>query len=234
MIGLLSAAVGLRAGAPPSRRDLLVGGALSSFAATRPASAAGEPWDLIGAYNFGPKTGDSVGQIYAADGKPNTGILLLRETFDGAMPREGLLKWYEAHLADDFQAIFNGGKVTLDKTAYLAATADLLKSFPDFAYTRVAPMAYNNSPTEVVWTAVVKGTLTGAPYSPLAGVPTVAAKGQKCENDPEKIALRFASGTGLTQIKTITVEPAPGGKGFSGPVGFYLQAGGDPAKLPAP
>ena len=233
MIGLLAAAVGLRAGVP-SRRDLLVGGALSSFAATRPTSAAGEPWDLIGAYNFGPKTGDSVGQIYAADGKPNTGILLLRETFDGAMPREGLLKWYEAHLADDFQAIFNGGKVTLDKTAYLAATADLLKSFPDFAYTRVAPMAYNNSPTEVVWTAVVKGTLTGAPYSPLAGVPTVAAKGQKCENDPEKIALRFASGTGLTQIKTITVEPAPGGKGFSGPVGFYLQAGGDPAKLPAP
>ena len=77
-------------------------------------------------------------------------------------------------------------------------------------------------------------TATTAPYSPLAGVPTVAAKGQKCENDPEKIALRFASGTGLTQIKTITVEPAPGGKGFSGPVGFYLQAGGDPAKLPAP
>ena len=56
MIGLLSAAVGLRAGAPSSRRDLLVGGALSSFAATRPASAAGEPWDLIGAQACGMQT----------------------------------------------------------------------------------------------------------------------------------------------------------------------------------
>ena len=33
-------------------------------------------------------------------------------------------------------------------------------------------------------------------------------------------------------IKKIKVDKQPGGKGFSGPVGFYLQAGGDASKLP--
>ena len=37
---------------------------------------------------------------------------------------------------------------------------------------------------------------------------------------------------GLTEIKSLSVVPKPGGKGFSGPVGFYLQAGGDASKLP--
>ena len=39
-------------------------------------------------------------------------------------------------------------------------TADLLKSFPDFTYTRSGPIAYADSPNIVVWTAVVKGRPT--------------------------------------------------------------------------
>ena len=42
----------------------------------------------------------------------------------------------------------------------------------------------------------------------------------------------FESGSQV--INKIVVEPRPGGKGFSGPIGFYLQAGGDPSKLPPP
>ena len=49
--------------------------------------------------------------------RPNSGITLLREVFDGYLPDGGLLKWYEQHLADDFQAVFEGGKVKLDKQA---------------------------------------------------------------------------------------------------------------------
>ena len=97
-------------------------------------------------------------------------------------------------------------------------------------------MKYADSPNLVTWTAVVKGSHSGAPYSPMPGVPPVAAKSPpaECENDTEKITATFESGTGLTKIKAFKVSPLPGGRGFSGPVGFYLQAGGDPSQLPAP
>jgi len=81
----------------------------------------------------------------------------------------------------------------------------------------------------------VIGTHSGAPYSPLPGVPPVSAKSPPvaCSNDPEKITLNFASGSGLQTISRITVEQKlSGGGGYSGPVGFYLQAGGDASKVP--
>ena len=53
-----------------------------------------------------------------------------------------------------------------------------------------------------------------------------------CENDPEKITVEFAQGSGLSKIRRLKVEVLPGGKGFSGPLGFYLQAGGSAAGLP--
>ena len=56
------------------------------------------------------------------NGKPNAGILLLRECFDGRLPESGLLEWYEKHLAPDFEASFAGGKVKLDKAGYMAVT----------------------------------------------------------------------------------------------------------------
>ena len=126
--------------------------------------------------------------------------------------------------------------------AYLAVTSDILKSFPDFVYTRAGTIAYADSPKIVTWTAVVKGTHTGAPYSPLPGVKPVSAKTPPvaCQNDPEKILATFASAREapgappLTQIQRLEVEALPGGRGFSGPIGFYLQAGGDPAALPKP
>ena len=113
-------------------------------------------------------------------------------------------------------------------------TANLLKSFPDFVYTRVGSISYQDSPTLVKWTAVVKGTHSGAPYAPLPGVPPVSAKNPPvaCENDQETVTVLFASGSGLKKISKLAVEKVAGGKGFSGPVGFYLQAGGDASKLP--
>jgi hypothetical protein len=229
-----------------TRRTLLsgAGGAVAAMVTT--ASSPVSALDLfgvsvpdpIGAYGGGSGIGDFIGPVKKAPegSKPNAGILLLRETFDGGVPEEGLLGWYQDHLADDFKASFAGGKIILDKAQYLAVTADLLKSFPDFTYTRVSSMKYADSPNIVTWTAVVKGTHSGAPFSPLPGVPPVAAKSPPaaCENDAEKITATFVSGTGLTKIKGIKVTALPGGKGFSGPVGFYLQAGGDPSKLPAP
>ena len=117
---------------------------------------------------------------------------------------------------------------------YLAVTRDILKSFPDFTYTREGPIAYADSPVLVSWTAVVKGTHTGAPYAPLLGVPAVKATQKPVQNDPEKITVTFASGSGLRSIKALKVDKKPGGAGFSGPIGFYLQIGGDPASLPPP
>ena len=215
-----------------SRRQAIVGGSSLVLGAALPAQAL--QFDPIGAYNFGTKAGDVGGGAVPANfrGKPNSGIFLLRECFDGALPAGGLLDWYEEHLAADFMAVFNGGKVILDKPAYLAVTAALLKSFPDFVYTRDGPIQYADSPNIATWTAVVKGTHTGAAYSPLPGVPATPSKGVACQNDPEKVTVSFQSGSGLTKISKLTAEALPGGKGFSGPVGFYLQAGGDPSKLP--
>ena len=45
--------------------------------------------------------------------KPNTGIILLREVFDGGLPASGLVEWYEEHLTEDFQAVFAGGAATV-------------------------------------------------------------------------------------------------------------------------
>ena len=50
------------------------------------------------------------------------------------------------------------------------------------------------------------------------------------QNDAELITA-YLSKDG-TKITKVTVDAIPGGKGFSGPVGFYLQMGGDPKKLP--
>ena len=126
----------------------------------------------------------------------------------------------------------------LNKEQYIAVTSNILKSFPDFIYTRSGAIAYKGSPTVVSWTAIVQGTHTGAPYSPLPGVPAVVAKDPpvRCQNDPESITVTFKGrpSEGLTQIQTLSVEAKPGGKGLSGPVGFYLQAGGDPSKLKSP
>lgn len=221
-----------------SRRQAIVGGGLAASTAILPASAFSLP-DPIGAYGKMMPDNRPTGPVPAnAYGKPNTGILLLRECFDGGLPAGGLLEWYEEHLASDFVAEFAGGAIKLDKAAYMGVTSDILKSFPDFVYTVVGPIAYANSPTIVSWKAVVKGTHTGAPYSPVPGVPPVSAKTPPvaCQNDPEAIIVYFASGTkpALTKIQKIQVQALPGGKGFSGPVGLYLQAGGDPSKLPMP
>ena len=84
--------------------------------------------------------------------------------------------------------------------------------------------------------AAVLGSPCGVPLPNLAaGVPPVSAKSPPvaCSNDPEKITLNFASGSGLQTISRITVEQKlSGGGGYSGPVGFYLQAGGDASKVP--
>ena len=80
------------------------------------------------------------------------------------------------------------------------------------------------------------GTLSGAPYSPLPGVPAVSKKEPPvaCENDKARVTAYFAGNTkpALTFINKMTFQPLPGGRGFSGPAGLYVQAGGDPSKLP--
>ena len=63
-------------------------------------------------------------------------------------------------------------------------------------------------------------------------MPPVKANKKKpkaCENDPEAITATFDKSG---KIASVTVDAIPGGRGFSGPVGFYLQMGGDPKKLP--
>ena len=117
MLSLLaSAPLALRTPPPVSTRRgvLIAASGLAASASVLPAFA-GLPFDPIGAYGkMGPGPIGPPGKI---NGQPNTGIILLREVFDGALPEEGLLAWYEEHLAADFKATFAGGKVVLDRQA---------------------------------------------------------------------------------------------------------------------
>ena len=117
MLTLIAGApLALRTPQPVStRRDALIAASgLAASASVLPAYA-GLPFDPIGAYGkIGP---GPMGPPPRVKGQPNSGILLLREVFDGALPEEGLLAWYEEHLAADFTATFAGGKVVLDRQA---------------------------------------------------------------------------------------------------------------------
>lgn len=119
---------------------------------------------------------------------------------------------------------------------YIQGMNDLIESFPDMTFTREGKMKYDSSPTRVTWTAVVTGTHMGASYSPVTGAKPVSARDppKRVQNDAEKVTIDFAPGTEpkLTMIKRLKVEPLPGGVGFSGPIGFYLQAGGLASDLP--
>ena len=113
---IVGAPLALRTPQPVStRRDALIAAAgLAASASVLPAYA-GLPFDPIGAYGkIGP---GPMGPPPRVKGQPNSGILLLREVFDGALPEEVLLAWYEEHLAPDFTATFAGGNVVLDRQA---------------------------------------------------------------------------------------------------------------------
>ena len=75
-----------------TRRDALIAASGLASASVLPAYA-GLPFDPIGAYGkIGP---GPMGPPPRINGQPNSGLLLLREVFDGALPEEGLLAWYE-------------------------------------------------------------------------------------------------------------------------------------------
>jgi hypothetical protein len=119
MLALVTSALALRVPPSGSRRAILAGGGaiLAGSSPVAPAAAAGLPFGLpdpIGAYGGG-KAGDVNTPVKqgTVGGKPNSGILLLRELFDGGTPEEGIVEWYEKYLSSDFKATF--GKIVLNK-----------------------------------------------------------------------------------------------------------------------
>lgn len=205
---LLSAALGLNA-AQISRRQAIIG---SSFATT-----AG-----------------TVLPAAAANKVPPKGPSLIVEAFTIALPAGRLLDWYEQHLTATFVADIDG--VALDRAAFLSATASMLASFPDLEYSPVN-IAFANGPTTVGWIAYYKGTHSGAPFSPLPGVPAVPPRAppvRYASKDFAEVAFAdFAPNTGLLQIERLTVKQLTPGPGkYSAGAGLYIQAGGDTSKLP--
>lgn len=122
----------------------------------------------------------------------------------------------------------------LTKAAYIAVCEGLLASVPDFVYTcpsgEFREEDLGGGRTRITTTWVVKGTHTGAPYSPIPGVPAVAAQTppRACQNDSELLTWEVQDG----KVTKLVVDAIKGGRGFSGPVGFYLQMGGNKKDLP--
>ncbi len=118
---------------------------------------------------------------------------------DGSVPAGGIVAWYEKNLAKDFTADFAGGKVVFDRKQYIGLTKDILASVPDFTYTSPKHDFKKKGKNQVAWTAVVKGTHTGKPFSPIKGVPPAKPNKKapaKLQNDPE--VPRTVNGTGHT------------------------------------
>jgi len=148
-----------------------------------------------------------------------------------------LMKWHEENLSDMFEGVFAGGAVVLTKKQYIAAVKDLVAACPDFEYSCPTD-DWKEEKDQVTATLVVTGTHTAAPYTYLPGKKRkirarLASKMEtpvKCENDPETITWTFSP---QMKVRKMTVEPLPGGRGFSGPAGFYVQMGGnlEPPKL---
>eukprot|EP00966_Prymnesium_polylepis_P294355 6797662-Prymnesium_polylepis.1 len=115
MFALALATVGLQLPGGLTRRQLIAGAGLSAAGSsvTLPAAALVNPFDPKNA--GGPRGLFKSGDIEVPKGPGNTGILMLREAFDGATPSEGLLAWLESRLAPDFEASFAGGTVTFNK-----------------------------------------------------------------------------------------------------------------------
>ena len=115
MFAFALATVGLNLSrAPVSRRQLIAGGlAAAGSSATLPASALVNPFDPKDA--GGPRGLFKSGDIEVPKRPGNTGILMLREAFDGESPSEGLAAWLESHLAPDFEAVFAGSAATFNK-----------------------------------------------------------------------------------------------------------------------
>ena len=164
--------------------------------------------------------------------KPLKDVALVKELFDSKIPAAGVMAWYDAHLSPDVSIEFNGGAVKLGKKEYLGLTQAILDSVPNFSYTAPKGDFKKGKGNTVTWTAVVTGTHTGKPYSPLKGVPPAKPNKKapaKLQNDPEAITVTLNEAGQMTKLSVAAIK---GGKGFSGPVGFYLQMGGDPSKLP--
>lgn len=215
-----------------SRREAILGGGLAvASALALPAQA--DFVDPISTANRVAASKEKRGPIKRKDGKPNTGAELLRDCFDGVPPPDGILKWYEEHLSEDFVAEFVGGP-TLDRKTYLDVTADVLKSFPNLRYVSIGAFKFAESPFKVQWTGYYEGTHSGAPFSPASGAPAIAAKSPAAAYEtPAALSTAvFERGTEpkLNKIKQLTIK-APEGQ-LAGPFSLYVQAGGDASKLP--
>ena len=117
MLGVATLAFGLHLGpaAAPTRRQLITGAGLAAASTALPAGALEFVNPLDPRVAGGPRGLFPQSDIPMPQGGTNTGVLLIREAFDGNTPSEGLLNWLDAHLTADFEASFADGKVLLNK-----------------------------------------------------------------------------------------------------------------------
>jgi hypothetical protein len=146
------------------------------------------------------------------------GVASCGKVFNGRPVRS--TEWWRKHWADN--AEFVAGPVALGKDAAVEAHEALLRSFPDLTFHVLEPLAAQADGTV---TAVLEAsaTHTGAPFAFAPGMEPMPALGVAVKNDPERVTVSFdASGYVVRQV----VAPMPGGRGLSGPAGFYAQVGG--------
>lgn len=146
-------------------------------------------------------------------------IAVMNEVYNGQPINS--TTWWETRWAED--SVFEvGPDVTLPKVVFVAVHQSVVKAFPGFYFKVIeAPSANEDGSITVVLQA--HGKHTGEPFTPKPDLKAIEAAGVEVMNDPEKVTVYF---NGEGKIVRQTIEALPGGKGFGGPVGFYLQIGG--------
>lgn len=129
----------------------------------------------------------------------------------------GTHEWWEKNWAAD--SSFHVGPITLSKEEVVGTHIAILKSFPDLQFNVIEPLATQGDGT-ISLVLEATGTHTGEPYAFAPHVEPIATTGVKCVNDHERVTITFnTEGMIVKQV----IETLPGGRGFSGPPGFYQQ-----------
>jgi glutathione S-transferase len=151
------------------------------------------------------------------------GIVVLSKVYNGNPV--GTVDWWDKSWADN--SSFEVGPVKLEKAAVIGAHASILKSFPDLRFTVIKP-AELQPDGSIAMVLEANGTHTGELFTYATGVEAIAAAGVSVRNDSERVITTFnTEGKILKQV----IEALPGGRGFSGPPGFYQQLGGKRSNL---
>jgi len=150
-----------------------------------------------------------------------TSTVLVKEMYNGKKLSENgdYVAWLSKNMTDD--CVVKVGEMEFTKEMFVGSNKACIAACPDFTFEIVKEFAAAEEST-VIGHVTAVGTHTGEPFAiaeDLTAMP-VTDPPFKCKNDDEKLTFHFSDDG---KISKLVIEALPGGRGFSGPSGWYKQ-----------